>query len=60
MTATVDDWNQPFSANGNPWDGEFYVDMAKSLERACFDYIMLEDTLMIADAYGDSTETYLK
>ncbi|MBV8839056.1 MAG: NtaA/DmoA family FMN-dependent monooxygenase [Alphaproteobacteria bacterium] len=60
MTATVDDWNQPFSANGNPWDGAFFVDMAKAMERACFDYIMLEDTLMIADAYGDSTETYLK
>ena len=60
MTATVDDWNQTFSADGNPWDGEFFVDMAKAMERACFDYIMLEDTLMIADAYGDSTETYLK
>ncbi len=60
MTATVDDWNQPFSAGGNPWDGDFYVDMAKTMERACFDYIMLEDTLMIADAYGESTETYLK
>ncbi len=60
MTATVDDWNQPFSSDGNPWGGEFYVDMAKAMERACFDYIMLEDTLMIADAYGDSTETYLK
>lgn len=60
MTATVDDWNQPFSAGGNPWDGEFYVDMARTMERACFDYIMLEDTLMIADAFGDSTEAYLK
>jgi FMN-dependent oxidoreductase (nitrilotriacetate monooxygenase family) len=60
MTATVDDWSQTFSADGNPWDGEFFVDMAKAMERACFDYIMLEDTLMIADAYGDSTETYLK
>jgi len=60
MTATVDDWNQPFSSDGNPWGGEFYVDMAKAMERACFDYIMLEDTLMIADAYGDTTETYLK
>ena len=30
-----------------PWDGRFYVDMAKALERACFDYIMIEDTLMM-------------
>ena len=32
MTATVDDWNQTFSANGNPWDGEFFVDMAKAMD----------------------------
>jgi long-chain alkane monooxygenase len=60
MTATVDDWNKTFSADGVPWDGQFYVDMAKALERACLDYIMLEDTLMISDIYGESTEAYLK
>ena len=38
----------------------FYVDMAKAMERACFDYIMIEDTLMISDAYGGTTEAYLK
>ncbi|MGO4112481.1 NtaA/DmoA family FMN-dependent monooxygenase [Rhizobium ruizarguesonis] len=60
MTAAVDDWTKQFSANGSPWSGEYYVDMAKAMERACFDYIMLEDTLMISDAYGGSTEAYLK
>ena len=34
--------------------------MAQALERACFDYMMLEDTLMLSDAYGHSTESYLK
>src|SRR5690606_21576260 len=56
----LDGWNSPFAAGGKPWDGGFYVDMAKSMERACFDYIMLEDTLMISEAYLDSTEAYLK
>ena len=37
-----------------------YVEMARALERACFDYLMLEDTLMLSDAYGHSTEMYLK
>src|SRR5580700_1364920 len=60
MTYTVDHWNTPFSAGGNPWDGGFYVDMAKAMERACFDYIMLEDTLMISESYGGTTEAYLK
>jgi FMN-dependent oxidoreductase (nitrilotriacetate monooxygenase family) len=60
MNFALDEWNRPFAAGGNPWDGGFYIDMAKAMERACFDYIMLEDTLMISEAYGDSTEAYLK
>ena len=30
------------------------------MERACFDYIMIEDTLMVSDAYGGTSEAYLK
>jgi FMN-dependent oxidoreductase (nitrilotriacetate monooxygenase family) len=60
MNFSVDEWTSPFSAGGNPWSGEFYIAMAKAMERACFDYIMIEDTLMISDAYGHSMEAYLK
>ncbi|MBH0237981.1 NtaA/DmoA family FMN-dependent monooxygenase [Methylobrevis albus] len=60
MNFSVDEWNTPFSAGGTPWNGDFYVDMAQSMERACFDYIMIEDTLMISEAYGHSMEAYLK
>jgi FMN-dependent oxidoreductase (nitrilotriacetate monooxygenase family) len=57
----VTEWQNPMSsAGGKPWDGRFYVEMAQALERACFDYIMLEDTLMVSDVYGSSTEKYLK
>ncbi|MCX5493393.1 NtaA/DmoA family FMN-dependent monooxygenase [Kaistia dalseonensis] len=59
-TFGIDEWNDPFASGGQPWDGEFYVDMAKALERACFDYIMFEDTLMLSEAYGGTTEEYLK
>jgi hypothetical protein len=27
-----------------PWTGDFYIEMAQSLERAAFDYIILEIT----------------
>jgi long-chain alkane monooxygenase len=60
MNFTPDEWNRPFAAGGRPWTGEFYIDMAKAMERACFDYIMLEDTLMISETYGSSSEAYLK
>ncbi|MCW2561468.1 MAG: FMN-dependent oxidoreductase, nitrilotriacetate monooxygenase family, partial [Mycobacterium sp.] len=41
-------------------NGRFYVDMARSMERACFDLIMIEDTVMVADAYGGTMEGALK
>jgi hypothetical protein len=32
---TVDEWNDPFaSGGGKPWNGKYYVEMARSLERA--------------------------
>jgi FMN-dependent oxidoreductase (nitrilotriacetate monooxygenase family) len=58
---TVDSWNGPWSsANGPDWTGGFYVDMARDLERACFDYMILEDTCMVSDAYGGSMDASLK
>ncbi|HEY0291974.1 MAG TPA: NtaA/DmoA family FMN-dependent monooxygenase [Hansschlegelia sp.] len=60
MGFSPDEWNEPFANGGSPWDGEFYVDMAKALERACFDFMMVEDTLMVSEAYGESRDVYLK
>ena len=52
------EWAGPDAAK---WaNGRFYVDMARNLERACFDYIMIEDTVMVADAYGGTMEGSLK
>jgi long-chain alkane monooxygenase len=55
-----DEWNATFaSGGGKPWDGKFYIEFAQALERACFDYIMLEDTLMLSEAYGHNTQRLL-
>jgi long-chain alkane monooxygenase len=52
------EWASPDVAN---WaDGRFHVDMARSMERACFDFMMIEDTVMVADAYGGTMEGSLK
>ena len=53
---TPGDWLTPFSHGGSPWDGKFYVDPAQAMERACFDYIILEDTLMVSEAYGGTSD----
>jgi long-chain alkane monooxygenase len=60
LNFTPDLWNGPFENGGSPWTGEFFVDVAKMLERACFDYIMVEDKLSVSEAYGGTSEIYLK
>jgi FMN-dependent oxidoreductase (nitrilotriacetate monooxygenase family) len=60
MNFTPGEWDHPLAVGGAPWDGRFYVDMAKALERACFDYIMIEDTLMVSEAYGGTAEITMK
>jgi FMN-dependent oxidoreductase (nitrilotriacetate monooxygenase family) len=60
MNFTPDEWREPFAQGGMPWDGAFYIEMAKTLERACFDYIMIEDKLMVSETYGGSTEAGLR
>jgi FMN-dependent oxidoreductase (nitrilotriacetate monooxygenase family) len=57
---TPGEWDSPLAVGGAPWDGRFYVDMAQALERACFDYIMIEDTLMVSEAYGGTAEITMK
>ena len=62
---------QPWSTtNGDgPWVGsnmhdwmkpDIYIDLAQSLERAGFDYILIEDTAMVEDSYNGSADTSLR
>lgn len=60
MNFVSDLWNEPFANGGSPWSGEFYMEMAKTLERACFDYIMVEDKLCVSESMGGTAEIYLK
>jgi len=53
-------WNGTFSNESPPWDGKFYTEMAQLLEGACFDFIMFEDKLSISEAYGGTSQAYLK
>ena len=56
------DWTGPWGGEtADTWaDGNFWVDMLKSLERAKFDYVMFEDSSMVSDAYGGTMENDLK
>jgi FMN-dependent oxidoreductase (nitrilotriacetate monooxygenase family) len=59
LNFVADEWNDTWGDGGKDWTGEFYVEMAKSLERACFDYMIIEDKLMVADAYGGTMASTL-
>jgi FMN-dependent oxidoreductase (nitrilotriacetate monooxygenase family) len=39
---------------------DIYVTLAQALDRACFDYVMIEDGSLVPDAYGGSHEAYLR
>lgn len=58
----VHGWNQPWSGSiASDWaKPDIYLDLARSLERACFDYVMLEDGLLVPDSYGSSPDWFLK
>ncbi|MEX5632417.1 NtaA/DmoA family FMN-dependent monooxygenase [Parafrankia sp. FMc2] len=54
-------WNDQWSGTlATEWTGGgFYTDLARSLERAFFDYLILEDGLMITDTYQGTMEVDL-
>ena len=39
---------------------DLFLDLARGLDRACFDYVIIEDSSMVPYTYGDSHDTYLK
>ena len=59
---SVHAWNQPWSGSiGSDWaDGELLLDLARAMDRACFDYLLIEDGSFVPDAFRGSAEWYLR
>jgi FMN-dependent oxidoreductase (nitrilotriacetate monooxygenase family) len=56
-----DEWNGPMASGGGDfWTGDFYVDIARDLERARFDFILFEDAIAVPDSFGGSRDVYLE
>ncbi len=60
LNFVVDEWRGNWGDGGKDWTGDFYVEMAQHLERACFDYVIMEDKLMVSTAYGGTMQADLK
>lgn len=65
----VDGFRPPAWNGDRMWSGTadrdwvkpgFFVDFARSLERACFDLMIFSDSAYVADTYEGSTRAYLK
>ncbi|GAA2234274.1 NtaA/DmoA family FMN-dependent monooxygenase [Herbiconiux moechotypicola] len=55
-------WGKPFTgAIGRDWmRPDFSEDVARTLERARFDYVLIEDSSYVADVWGGSMKIYLE
>ena len=55
-------WKSPWAADtAHTWfNGQYFVDMARNLERAGFDFMMFEDSTLVSNTYGQSQENDLK
>jgi FMN-dependent oxidoreductase (nitrilotriacetate monooxygenase family) len=60
--SSVQAWGESWTGHvGTTWMvPELFIDMARCLERACFDYLLLEDSSYVGESWGGSTELYLK
>jgi FMN-dependent oxidoreductase (nitrilotriacetate monooxygenase family) len=60
--SSVQAWGESWTGHiGATWMvPELFIDMARALERACFDYLLLEDSSYVGESWGGSTELYLK
>lgn len=63
MNFTRPAWTTPWvsDAEAREWtDGEYHVDWIRAMERAKFDFMMLEDSSMVSDGFRGTMEADLK
>lgn len=60
--SSVQAWGEPWTGDiGRDWRvPDLFCDMARTLERARFDYILIEDSSYVGESHGGSREIYLK
>lgn len=58
----VHGWRQPWGgAAARNWaQPDLQIEMAQALERACLDFLLLEDSSFVPDSYGGSPAFYLR
>lgn len=59
---SVHAWNQPWSGTiGTDYmHPDIYIDLVRAMERACFDYVMIEDGSFVPDSFQGSPDWFLR
>ncbi|MBX9751686.1 MAG: NtaA/DmoA family FMN-dependent monooxygenase [Roseococcus sp.] len=60
--SSIQAWNQSWTGNiSDEWmSADMFIDVARSIERAGFDYMLLEDSIYIGQNWKNSREMFLK
>src|ERR1700712_5770719 len=57
----IQDWGSPSAGHGYAWNKpDLFVHGVQDLERGCFDLVVIEDSEMVPNTWGGSSEIYLK
>src|SRR5258708_22190956 len=59
---SVQAWNQPWSGTigVDYMQPDIYIDLVRAMERASFDYLMIEDGSFMPDAYQGTPDWYMR
>ncbi|WP_439814688.1 NtaA/DmoA family FMN-dependent monooxygenase [Zavarzinia sp. CC-PAN008] len=60
--SSVQAWNQDWTGNiGQEWmKPDLFIDLGRALERACFDYVLIEDSSYIGESFQGRRDIYLR
>lgn len=60
--SSIQAWGEEWIGNiGDDWmSAEMFLDLARAIERACFDYLLIEDSIYVGEMWQQSRDIYLK
>jgi alkanesulfonate monooxygenase SsuD/methylene tetrahydromethanopterin reductase-like flavin-dependent oxidoreductase (luciferase family) len=60
--SSIQAWGEPWTGNiSEEWMApSLFIDLVRSMERACFDYILIEDSIYVGQNWKNSRDIFLK
>ena len=60
--SSIQAWGEPWTGNiSDDWMScDMFLDLARGCERACMDYMLLEDSIYVGETWQNSRDIYLK